>query len=182
MEYWDDPRWKPLQKKILKKWLWTCLRCGEHRDAFDDSVPFMQVDHIRPRELYPQLTFDEDNLQVLCPSCNKFKGIKDGPEWDFRQSEHALAIIEKRKKASEYKPAVGYSPKWVEHKPTYSYPTRRKASGVPQVIFIILMIITIGTCSIGRGKSEYGIKLGKFYDVPSMTFTKSGLAYSTIRK
>lgn len=38
----------------------------------------MNVDHIKPRKLFPELALDPDNLQVLCHECNHGKG-----NWDM---------------------------------------------------------------------------------------------------
>ena len=52
-----------------------CQCCGK---GSKDGVK-INVDHIKPRERYPWLAYDVDNLQVLCADCNRGKGsdIKD---------------------------------------------------------------------------------------------------------
>jgi 5-methylcytosine-specific restriction endonuclease McrA len=42
----------------------------------------MNVDHIVPRKVAPDLALDIRNLQLLCPNCNNGKGNKD--HVDFR--------------------------------------------------------------------------------------------------
>lgn len=42
------------------------MRCDR-----EDGV--IQVDHIKPRSKYPELSLDIDNLQILCKACNKEK-------------------------------------------------------------------------------------------------------------
>lgn len=49
--------WKTLRKKAIE-------------------VYGINVDHIKPRKLYPELALNFDNLQILCPRCNKSKGNK----------------------------------------------------------------------------------------------------------
>lgn len=41
----------------------------------------MNVDHIKPRKLYPHLALDVDNLQILCSDCNHGKGNWDMTDW-----------------------------------------------------------------------------------------------------
>ena len=50
-----------------------CQKCG--------SVNHLQVHHLLPRKLYPQLLLEEWNLVVLCPKCHNFcreSAHKDG--------------------------------------------------------------------------------------------------------
>ncbi|MCA1806720.1 MAG: HNH endonuclease [Actinobacteria bacterium] len=51
------------------------------------STDNIHVDHIKPRSAYPGLSFDEDNLQVLCQSCNSRKGAIRFT--DYRPKENA---------------------------------------------------------------------------------------------
>lgn len=60
---YDDPRWKPLRYKTLRKYNFQCLSCN--RGNLE-----LHVDHIKPISKYPELAFDENNLQVLCKDCN----------------------------------------------------------------------------------------------------------------
>ena len=41
----------------------------------------MNVDHIKPRKLFPNLALDSSNLQVLCEVCNHGKGNWDMTDW-----------------------------------------------------------------------------------------------------
>ena len=50
-----------------------CQKCG--------SASHLQVHHLLPRKLFPQLLLDERNLVVLCPKCHTFcreSAHKDG--------------------------------------------------------------------------------------------------------
>lgn len=50
-----------------------CVRCG--RGPQDDS--YLTIDHIKPVSLYPKLSLEMDNMQVLCMECNKEKSNKN---------------------------------------------------------------------------------------------------------
>ena len=41
----------------------------------------LNVDHIKPRFLFPDLALRLDNLQVLCGDCNEGKGNWDMTDW-----------------------------------------------------------------------------------------------------
>lgn len=41
----------------------------------------MNVDHIKPRRLFPWLALELKNLQVLCHDCNHGKGNWDQTDW-----------------------------------------------------------------------------------------------------
>lgn len=51
-----------------------CCLCGA------SSGP-MHVDHIKPVSLYPELSLDIKNLQILCGDCNLGKSNKDQTDW-----------------------------------------------------------------------------------------------------
>ena len=61
----------------LKKHGAVCACCG----ASPATGAVMNVDHIKPRRLFPELALDVDNLQVLCEPCNHGKGNWDMTDW-----------------------------------------------------------------------------------------------------
>lgn len=62
--------WKCLRVQALELYQNQCACCGTQH-------PFLNVDHVIPRKLAPQLALDITNLQLLCPTCNKGKGNLD---------------------------------------------------------------------------------------------------------
>lgn len=70
-------RWLSLRYEALVLHGRTCLACGRKSPEV-----VLQVDHIRPRSKYPELTWDLNNLQVLCRDCNQ--GKSDVDQSDFR--------------------------------------------------------------------------------------------------
>ena len=79
--------WLALRYRVLKKYGARCQCCG--RGARDGAI--IQVDHIKPRSLYPRLALRADNLQVLCRDCNLGKGAGDATDWRPRR-----VTVEKR--------------------------------------------------------------------------------------
>lgn len=69
--------WRRLRMEALKKHGSRCQCCG----ATPESGAIMNVDHIKPRRLFPQLALELDNLQVLCHECNHGKGNWDMTDW-----------------------------------------------------------------------------------------------------
>jgi 5-methylcytosine-specific restriction endonuclease McrA len=62
--------WKELRLKALELYGLTCFKCG-----MENSKMFpINVDHIKPRKFFPELSLDIKNLQPLCGPCNKKKG------------------------------------------------------------------------------------------------------------
>ena len=91
--------WPDLRKKMIGKNP-CCIVCHEPFDIYEN--PRMQrflkenpgaactggyykvlaeispeVDHIKPVALYPELEFDEHNLQAMCARCHRLKTSKD---------------------------------------------------------------------------------------------------------
>ena len=69
--------WRRLRMRALKKHGARCQCCGARPS--DGAV--MNVDHIKPRKVFPELALSLDNLQVLCGDCNHGKGNWDMTDW-----------------------------------------------------------------------------------------------------
>lgn len=69
--------WRKVRMQALKKYGPKCMCCG----ATPNDGAVMNVDHIKPRKLFPQLALDVDNLQILCHDCNHGKGNWDMTDW-----------------------------------------------------------------------------------------------------
>jgi 5-methylcytosine-specific restriction endonuclease McrA len=63
----DSQEWKTLRYVALAQSGSRCCCCG--RSAHEENVR-LNVDHIKPRRLFPELALSLDNLQVLCADCN----------------------------------------------------------------------------------------------------------------
>lgn len=69
--------WRRLRMEALKKYTPRCMCCG----ATPKDGAVMNVDHIKPRKLFPHLALDINNLQILCHECNHGKGNWDQTDW-----------------------------------------------------------------------------------------------------
>jgi hypothetical protein len=69
--------WRRLRMQALTKYGARCQCCG----ATPATGAIMNVDHIKPRRLFPELALDLENLQVLCDACNHGKGNWDMTDW-----------------------------------------------------------------------------------------------------
>lgn len=89
--------WRRVRMVALKKYGARCQCCG----ASPAEGAVMNVDHIKPRKLFPQLALDVDNLQILCHDCNHGKGNWDMTDWrpepvDPEAITHLKSIINER--------------------------------------------------------------------------------------
>ena len=71
--------WRKLRMMALKKYGARCQCCGA-----TPPNAVMNVDHIKPRKLFPSLALDINNLQILCHECNHGKGNWDTTDWRER--------------------------------------------------------------------------------------------------
>lgn len=76
-EFLSSYAWRQVRMQALKKYGPVCMCCG----ATPSTGAVMNVDHIKPRRLFPQLALDIDNLQILCGDCNHGKGNWDQTDW-----------------------------------------------------------------------------------------------------
>jgi len=72
--------WRVVRMMALEKYGSVCQCCG----ASPRTGAVMNVDHIKPRRLFPTLALDVDNLQILCHECNH--GKSNWSQTDWRES------------------------------------------------------------------------------------------------
>ena len=60
-----DTRW--FHKQVLIRDDYTCQICGYR------EIEIMEVDHIKPKSIYPELQFEMNNMVTLCPNCHRRK-------------------------------------------------------------------------------------------------------------
>lgn len=70
--------WRRLRMVVITKRGARCECCGA---SPKDGVTVINVDHIKPRRLFPKLALTESNLQILCSACNHGKGNWDQTDW-----------------------------------------------------------------------------------------------------
>lgn len=78
--------WRRVRMVALKKYGAVCQCCG----ASPATGAVMNVDHIKPRRLFPHLALNVENLQVLCHECNHGKGNWDMTDWREVHQEPAI--------------------------------------------------------------------------------------------
>ena len=59
-------RWAVLRQQIIERDGWACRCCGKRALR-------LEVDHVKPVRLRPDLAFDPRNLQSLCGPCHTRK-------------------------------------------------------------------------------------------------------------
>ena len=69
--------WRKVRMLALKKHGARCQCCG----ASPATGAVINVDHIKPRKLFPELALNVENLQILCSECNHGKGNWDMTDW-----------------------------------------------------------------------------------------------------
>jgi len=76
-EFLKSYEWRKLRMQALKMHGARCQCCG----ASPSTGAVMNVDHVKPRKLFPHLALVLENLQVLCHDCNHGKGNWDQTDW-----------------------------------------------------------------------------------------------------
>jgi len=78
-DFFETKQWEKIRYDVLRIRGAMCACCG--RDQNTGAI--LQVDHIKPRSKYPELSLDFSNLQVLCKECNFGKSNTDETDWRF---------------------------------------------------------------------------------------------------
>ncbi len=61
----SSEKYKRFRAKIYARDNWTCQLCGIRGSTQ------LQVDHIKPYAIFPELAFEEDNCRTLCIKCHQ---------------------------------------------------------------------------------------------------------------
>ena len=67
--FYRSRTWLALRYEALRNAHGRCCLCGASGVAAR-----LEVDHIKPKSIFPELALDPSNLQVLCRDCNQGKG------------------------------------------------------------------------------------------------------------
>lgn len=84
-EFLRSYEWRRVRMEALKRYGAKCQCCG----ATPQTGAKINVDHIKPRRVYPELALSIDNLQVLCHDCNHGKGNWDMTDWRAKERSPA---------------------------------------------------------------------------------------------
>jgi len=116
-------RWQVLRMAILERDGFRCKDCG--------LGGRLEIDHVKPVRTHPELSYDPDNLQALCPSCHTRK---------TRLECGHPPLPEVRKEWNDLVRSLQV------RGPSYSIPANLRPSAVP---------VTIVCGPPGAGKSTY---------------------------
>jgi hypothetical protein len=75
--------WRRVRMEALKKYGPVCQCCG----ASPATGAVINVDHIKPRRVFPELALTVENLQILCHECNHGKGNWDMTDWRVNETK-----------------------------------------------------------------------------------------------
>lgn len=64
---WSGGSKRTMANYVLTRDDYVCQVCG-HREP-----EIMEVDHIKPKSVYPEFALDMNNLVTLCPNCHRRK-------------------------------------------------------------------------------------------------------------
>ncbi|WP_438824822.1 HNH endonuclease [Bacillus sp. JJ689] len=75
----NSSRWRKFAKRIKDRDEHICIRCLVKYKRYNTHM--LQVHHVKSREHYPELIWEDTNCLTVCARCNGQLGTKD--ELDF---------------------------------------------------------------------------------------------------
>ena len=94
--FYKSRAWRTLRREALQRDGYLCQDCLAAKAAGEMIRPRAAtvVHHIKPRELYPELAMDLDNLISLCDAChNKRHPEKGAREGSVKPAPAGVRII-----------------------------------------------------------------------------------------
>lgn len=76
-KFYSSREWRTIRYMALNHYGNTCMACG----VSPKQGAIIHVDHIKPRSVFPELSLDFSNLQILCEDCNIGKSNKSKTDW-----------------------------------------------------------------------------------------------------
>lgn len=83
MSFYKSPRWERVRARVLRRDEYLCRECSRYGRRSTATT----VHHIRPREQYPELEYEADNLLSLCTQCHNAMHNRDGDTLSARGQE-----------------------------------------------------------------------------------------------
>jgi hypothetical protein len=80
----NSTKWRKLRSRIMDLDGHKCIRCYKKFGVVNQED--LQVHHIKPRAIYPELVFEEDNLVTTCKKCNLELGLS-GIDFEWSPEE-----------------------------------------------------------------------------------------------
>lgn len=71
--FYTSREWADVRREVMSLYAHQCMKCG--------TGERIQVDHIKPRSLWPHLELAIDNCQLLCEQCNSRKSNKETSDY-----------------------------------------------------------------------------------------------------
>ncbi len=89
-------RWLKVRAKLIRTRPHTCHWCRRRLNATASrgAEGAIEIDHLEPVALRPDLEFDEDNLVLACRRCNRSKGHGTAPGVPTVYDIHGIRIID----------------------------------------------------------------------------------------
>ncbi len=69
--HWNGGDWRYWRNQALIRDDYTCQICGFREPEI------MEIDHIKPKSVFPELKLILENLVTLCPICHRRKTIRE---------------------------------------------------------------------------------------------------------
>ena len=66
-------RWKHKRQEILERDHFECQECKRDGKVTTINDSILEIDHIKELDKYPELAWDNENLQTLCRDCHNKK-------------------------------------------------------------------------------------------------------------
>lgn len=84
-------RWREKREKILKRDRRLCQRCLIKYQMMNFDK--LEVHHIKSREHYPELMYEDSNLITVCHTCNNQLGTKDVLDFEWQPPKSADLVL-----------------------------------------------------------------------------------------
>lgn len=89
-DFYLSDKWVIIKRFALNLFGERCMNCGMSQ-GFSKANNEIQVDHVLPRSKNEELSYDLDNIQILCKKCNHEK--RNFTETDYRD-ENDMKLID----------------------------------------------------------------------------------------